>query len=224
VARIKTYPTDFIPTIQDKVVGSDLDESSATKNYRIGDIISLEGSTIYVPYTGALSDVDLGGQSLFTTDLHLSGSLYDNLGGVGSLGDMLSITSNGVEWSPINLDVFVPYTGAVLDVDLGAQSLFTTNIDVSGHFRDSIGFTGSSGQILSSTVSGTQWIDQPLTNAYVPYVGAILSVDLGAKSLKTFNLTVNGSLYDRFGLNGDAGQVLVSTGNRVEWADVVNAV
>ena len=111
MARIKTYPIDLIPTIADKVVGSDVDESSATKNYRIGDILSLEGSTTYVPYTGALSDVDLGSYSLTLVDLHLSGDLYDNVGGSGLLNDVLSITSNGVEWSDIGVSLLVPYTG-----------------------------------------------------------------------------------------------------------------
>ena len=159
MARIKTYPIDLIPTITDKVVGSDVDESSATKNYRIGDILSLEGSTTYVPYTGALSDVDLGSYSLTLVDLHLSGDLYDNVGGSGSLNDVLSITSNGVEWSDLGLGAFVPYTGATDNVDLGVNGLTLTDIAIEGSLRDGIGLIGASGQILSSTGSITQWID-----------------------------------------------------------------
>jgi len=219
VARIKTYPIDLVPTLTDKVVGSDVDESSATKNYTVGSILSLEGSTTYVPYTGALEDVDLGSYSLTLTDLHLSGSLYDNVGGTGSLSDVLSITANGVEWTSIGIEEFVPYTGATGDVDLGTHGLTLTDIAIEGSLIDVFGFTGTSGQLLSSTGTGVQWINDIGPSNYVPYLGATSNVDLGTKGLKTWNLTVSGVLNDSSGLGGTAGQILSSTGTNVEWID-----
>lgn len=220
MARIKTYPIDLVPTLTDKVVGSDVDESSATKNYTIGSILSLAGSTTYVPYTGALEDVDLGSYSLTLTDLHLSGSLYDNVGGTGSLNDVLSITANGVEWTSIGIEEFVPYTGATGDVDLGTHGLTLTDIAIEGSLTDVFGFTGTSGQLLSSTGTGVQWIDDVGPTEYVPYTGAIMNVNLGAYGLRTWDLKVSGVFYDSAGLAGTAGQILSSTGTNVEWVDV----
>ena len=217
MARIKTYPIDLVPTLTDKVVGSDVDESSATKNYTVGSILSLEGSTTYVPYTGALEDVDLGSYSLTLTDLHLSGSLYDNVGGTGSLNDVLSITANGVEWSDIGLGSFVPYTGATDNVDLGVNGLTLTDLTIEGSLTDVFGFTGTSGQLLSSTGTGVQWINDVGPTEYVPYAGAIMNVNLGGFGLRTWDLRVSGVFYDSLGLGGTAGQILSSTGTNVEW-------
>jgi hypothetical protein len=41
MARISSYPIDATPTLSDKVVGSDVNDFNATKNYTIGDILSL---------------------------------------------------------------------------------------------------------------------------------------------------------------------------------------
>jgi hypothetical protein len=41
MARISSYPIDATPTLSDKVVGSDVNDLNATKNYTIGDILSL---------------------------------------------------------------------------------------------------------------------------------------------------------------------------------------
>lgn len=217
MARIKTYPLDQIPTIKDKVVGTDFDESNATKNYEIGAILSVEGSTVYVPYTGANQDVALGPQSLQTNNLLLGGELYDNTGSTGVLGDTLSITVDGVKWVSLGLDSFVPYTGATSDVDLGAQSMSLLNMGLNGTLSDGFGFVGMNGQVLSSTGIATKWIDNPNLGTYVPYLGATSNVDLGLKSLKTYTLSIAKELYDEDSVAGSFGQVLSSTGNGTKW-------
>ena len=41
MARIKTYAIDATPTIEDKVIGTNVDDANLTQNYKIGDIIAL---------------------------------------------------------------------------------------------------------------------------------------------------------------------------------------
>jgi hypothetical protein len=43
MARISTYQIDDVPTLDDKVIGTDANQFNATKNYKIGDILSLAG-------------------------------------------------------------------------------------------------------------------------------------------------------------------------------------
>jgi len=199
------------------VVGTDFDESNQTKNYRIGDIIDVNGSTVYVPYTGATSDVTLGSFSIQATDIYLGGEFYDNTGSAGSEGFFLSVTLDGVKWVDIPFDTFVPYTGATGDVDLGGNNLSLLDIALNGTFKDAFGFTGSSGQILSSTGVGTQWVPNVNVGTYVPYLGATSNVDLGLKGLKAWTLSVAMELYDSDSLSGLSGQVLSSTGTGTKW-------
>ena len=41
MGKISTYQNDSLITVEDKVIGSDAENSNVTKNYRIGDILSL---------------------------------------------------------------------------------------------------------------------------------------------------------------------------------------
>jgi len=41
MARISTYAIDGIPTVNDKVIGTNVDDADITMNYTIGDIIAL---------------------------------------------------------------------------------------------------------------------------------------------------------------------------------------
>lgn len=46
MARISTYQEDLLPTVDDRVIGSDSDANDVTRNYKIGDIIELAKETI----------------------------------------------------------------------------------------------------------------------------------------------------------------------------------
>ena len=41
MGKISTYSIDALPTLKDKVIGSDADDSLVTKNYLLSDIIGL---------------------------------------------------------------------------------------------------------------------------------------------------------------------------------------
>jgi hypothetical protein len=43
--RIKRYPIDAVPTLSDKVIGTDVDNQNITKNYTISDILNLASTT-----------------------------------------------------------------------------------------------------------------------------------------------------------------------------------
>ena len=81
MARIATYPVDAIPTINDKVIGTDVDNELITKNYRIGDILALvPGGGLSVQslntLTGELTLLGTGGITISAsgTDITIDGS------------------------------------------------------------------------------------------------------------------------------------------------------
>ena len=63
--KISTYAIDATPTVNDKVVGTEVGNDNATKNYTIGGIIALGGSKVTISVeppatadaTGASGDV-----------------------------------------------------------------------------------------------------------------------------------------------------------------------
>ena len=86
MARIATYSIDAIPSINDKLIGTDVDNDLITKNYRISDIIALvPGGGLSVQslntLTGELSLVGAGGISISS-----SGTEITITGGGGSAG------------------------------------------------------------------------------------------------------------------------------------------
>lgn len=69
MAKISSYLLDGDISLSDKLIGTDGDSNNATKNYRIGDILSLFNDpdflTGFVPYNGATQNLDLGGYDLY---------------------------------------------------------------------------------------------------------------------------------------------------------------
>ena len=128
MAKISTYPNVGTPTLSDMLIGTEVTDNNATKNFMISDILGLIGSLgLYVPYTGATANVDLGSFGLDVFDINFSGTLYAVPGsfayfdapvtiagelrdGVtnspGTAGQILSSTGTTVEWiSPSSLSL-----------------------------------------------------------------------------------------------------------------------
>ena len=87
MAKISTYAIDDIPTLNDKVIGTETDNSLITKNYKLSDIIALvPGGKLSVQslntLTGELTLVGAGGISISSTGttITLTGS-----GGITSI-------------------------------------------------------------------------------------------------------------------------------------------
>jgi hypothetical protein len=115
MSKISTYPLDTTITLDDKVIGSDSENSNATKNYLLSDIVSLFSSESLVPYTGATGDVDLGSNSLSLNDITLSGRISAD-GGFGTSGYVLTSQGSGspAKWQS-SASIFSTYLGSFYD-------------------------------------------------------------------------------------------------------------
>jgi hypothetical protein len=64
MAKISSYPTAGTVTLSDMLIGTEVGDNNATKNFTVGEMLSLVNDpdvlTGFVPYTGATTDVDLG--------------------------------------------------------------------------------------------------------------------------------------------------------------------
>ena len=65
MGKISGYANDSTPNVGDKLIGTDVNDLNATKNFTIGQILSLGASSgLLVPYTGATGPVNLGSNSI----------------------------------------------------------------------------------------------------------------------------------------------------------------
>jgi hypothetical protein len=182
MAKISSYPSDANVTVSDRLIGTDNENSNETKNFEIGDIIDLAETIItpnlintYVPYTGANQNVNLGPNTLTVQntvvlgDLNVTGSLRMD-SNAGAAGTVLMSAGSGV--TPVWYDLtslFVPYTGANQNVNLGSNSfialngLFNGDLNVGGELLMD-GNAGTAGQVLTSAGSGVtpQWVSPPV--------------------------------------------------------------
>ena len=125
MAKISTYPFPSSPTLSDKLIGTDLNDMLMTKNFTISDIISVAGSSTYVPYTGATTNVDLGAYDITaTTFIKLGGLSTEFLKADGSVDPSTYLTTSAAT------STYVPYTGATGDVDLGIYRLTSTSLRI----------------------------------------------------------------------------------------------
>ena len=75
MARISTYPIISEPTLNDLLIGTDVEDLNITKNFTIGDIASLIIGGSYVPYIGATENVDLGAFDITSSAFIVGGGL-----------------------------------------------------------------------------------------------------------------------------------------------------
>lgn len=156
MAKISTYAIDATPTLKDKVIGTDVNDSNITKNYTLGDIISLVPpipsvvTDLYIPISNGTDYVDSAitqDSTTVPTRLLFSTLLFQqNLGGSTYLGD-----KSGV------VDTFVGEGSGNFNVGIGFESLseFTSGANpVSG--AASAGENVALGyRALKSTTQGT---------------------------------------------------------------------
>tara|TARA_B110000467_G_C18329198_1_gene491668 strand:+ start:512 stop:1954 length:1443 start_codon:yes stop_codon:yes gene_type:complete len=90
MARISTYAIDGTPTVNDKVIGTDVDNLDVTMNYTIGDIIALvPGGTSSVQslnsLTGDLTLVGAGGNTVTVSGTTITITGTSGSGGITSI-------------------------------------------------------------------------------------------------------------------------------------------
>ena len=139
MARISTYVVDGSIVDDDKVIGSDANNSMITKNYTVRDLAAYIGFSIgnnlFVPYVNASQDVDLGTFNLTANSLIVGNQLI--LGGTaGLVGQVLMSNGSG---SP-----------ASWGYNIGSQTLRDVLIQ---------GNTGNKNLILSNTTTSTIALD-----------------------------------------------------------------
>lgn len=252
MARISTYPQASSPQLSDKLIGTDVADANATKNYTIADIIGLIDFSIYVPYTGATDDVNITGYSLtadgintdtisvgsgFTLNggiaefygdiqayasLYLEGSFIDVANSPGIAGQYLRSTGVATQWmqGPDLQDVFDEGSTASGILNLTGAMNLTGFLRVTGAFRDSSNDVGLSGQVLSSTVTGTNWITLGLQEILDADNEATAAMVLLGPGLFTGHITLSGTLNDSLDNVGIPGQVLTSTGTATQWKNL----
>tara|TARA_R100000773_G_scaffold19165_1_gene17264 strand:- start:22107 stop:24317 length:2211 start_codon:yes stop_codon:yes gene_type:complete len=90
MAKISTYAIDATPTLQDKVIGTDVNDSNITKNYTLGDIIALVPpipsivTDLHIPISNGVDYVD----SVITQDSTTAPTTI-------SIGGLIGITGTG---------------------------------------------------------------------------------------------------------------------------------
>ena len=132
MGKISTYPTDTSVSAGDKVIGTDNDSSSATKNYVMSDIAAYVAGTIPDPTlesvltagNTATEDINLSGDvnavgvtangvscsTLASTTISVTGTIADSSGDVGTNGQLLTSTGTGTNWSNTVTDLTVTGT------------------------------------------------------------------------------------------------------------------
>jgi len=197
MAKISTYPLASPVSLSDMVIGSDVVNSNVTKNFEVADILALSNNptvlTAFVPYTGAVGNVNLGVNDLAVNYIQVA----DGIQAVNQIS-AATLDANLVEvYQELKIT-----TGAVIDLD---------------------GNTGSAGDIMLSQGVGVTpiWETQAtLFSNLVPYNGATANVDLGTNAIYAadgvFNNSVELEANVELILDGDTGsigEVLLSQGS-----------
>jgi hypothetical protein len=153
MAKISTYTSVSPVELTDKLIGTETTNNNATKNFTVGDVLTLFNNpaslTGFVPYTGAVANVDLGTYNLNAdnvtgnmlealTSLYIDNGADISLdGATGNAGDILLSQGLGVtpiwETQATLLGGFVPYTGATANVYLGLYDLDADKIYEGGN-------------------------------------------------------------------------------------------
>lgn len=97
--KISAYADDSSPNLSDKVIGTDVDNMNATKNFTIGQILDLANLDSFVPYTGATSNVNLGAFGIVANSIvKLGGTSSQFLKADGSVDSNTYLTASNIQF------------------------------------------------------------------------------------------------------------------------------
>jgi predicted heme/steroid binding protein len=123
MARISTYPIISTPTLNDLLIGTDVENLNNTKNFTLSDIGDVIGQ-FYVPYVGATGNVNLG-------TFNITGSAYIVNGGTASQFLKADGTLDPTSYVPFARTITINGTTYDLSVnrswDLPTINSFTTD-------------------------------------------------------------------------------------------------
>jgi hypothetical protein len=223
-----------VPKLSDKLIGTSVggEIEDVTYNFTLQELLdvflpvipanNLQGILDYG--NTATQDINLFGTitttnlevtdtaNLFITYLneetHIVGSVFDSADSVGTAGQVLTSTGEGVEWYTLP-PIFTPNLQQVLEVgntaeidillDANIQALdvtsetanVTTQLTIQGTVVDYNESSGTAGQVLESTATGVQWTNLPVYSATSPL---LFNPATGVFSIQVANSTQNGYL------------------------------
>lgn len=129
MGKISGYPIATPPSLSSMLIGTDANDNSSTKNFTISEIISLANDptilTGLVPYTGAITDVDLGSFNFRATNFYVLGELVFN--GDPGTGGYIAVSNdagNPPSWEKIEM-IFTSWRGSFYESL--SQSLVSAN-------------------------------------------------------------------------------------------------
>ena len=121
MGKISGYANDSTPNVGDKLIGTDVNDMNATKNFTIGQILSLGSSSgLLVPYTGATGPVNLGVHNITANSfIKLGGTSSQFLKADGSVDSTTYATT-------ASISALTPYYGSFFDTTTQAALVANT--------------------------------------------------------------------------------------------------
>jgi len=211
MSKISTYEVVPVPKLSDKLIGTSVggEIEDITYNFTLMELLdlfipNLPASSLQTVLDGgntATQDINLFGtitttnlnvtgdttfaNSYFVGETHIQGGLFDIVDSIGTPGQVLTSTGEGVEWytlPPIftptlqqvltegntaDIDIILDANLEALDVSSNTASILN-NLTLGGTLTDNNSSVGGSGQVLESTGTGLQWVDLPVYSATSP--------------------------------------------------------
>lgn len=210
MAKIETYILATQPlSFSDMLIGTEVGGPipNATKNFSLAELYNLFAS---LPAVGNLQQT-LNAGNTATQNIFLTGDItstnikptyiIDGLNTTGAVGEVLIRSFSGISWGPI--------PPATIQQVLNAGNTATQNIILTGNItstqvipgniKDGLGNLGITGQILSKTSTGIQWINNVA----------------GVQDLQSV-LNIGNTATSNIGLTGDitvSGKILIGNPN-----------
>jgi len=172
MARIATYAIDATPTLEDKVIGTDVDNDLITKNYKIGDIIAMVpgGSSSVQSLNTLTGAVNLSagtniGLAVDTTKNEIVISSTASAGGItsieGATGPAIDLAGKG--------GITISAVGNLINIDGSGISGGAPGAPLNGIQVNNAGSFGAYDYLISNPVSKT--LD--LGNGSIGKVGSV---------------------------------------------------
>ena len=239
MSKISTYPLADSPLLlSDRLIGTEAFRTTptptplATKNFSLGELLQLFSSNFPAPSLQAVLDIG----NTATQNINLTGiidvtlikpdNIEDTSGSQGTIFQYLSKGTSSINWVDLPVDTLqdVLDAGNTATQNITLVGNITTTKIIPGNIQDDTAGIGTTGQLLSKTVSGIRWINTPIPTT--PGLADVLSVGNTATNSITLigdinatNAHITGAIYDSSNSPGTAGQILSSTVTGTDWID-----
>ena len=174
ISNTTAYPTTA-PADGDLLIGTDINDSNATKTFTIGSVVALtpadtlaevltagntatnnilltgDISCTNLTSTTAISGATVTGTTSITTPLIIPANLQDAAGNTGTVGQhLVKNAANALEWGAGSADtlanVLAAGNSAANSITLtGATGIITSTVSVPTDIRDNVGNFGTAG-------------------------------------------------------------------------------